>query len=112
MKDGKIDKEKSDSLRYALETCRDGLYILKLSKVGTRNNAQNRYYRGVVLKIITEETGEEAEDLHDFFKKRFLLDEGEPSTTEKNKSDFAWFVDKVKDYALQELCITIPDAQN
>lgn len=32
-----------------------------------RTSDQNRYYWGVVLKIIADETGHEAQDLHEYF---------------------------------------------
>ena len=36
----------------------------------TRRGRANRYYRGVVLKLIAEETGHAADDLHEYFKLR------------------------------------------
>lgn len=37
-----------------------------------RTLSQNRYYWGVVLKVISDDTGHEQEDLHEFFKKKFI----------------------------------------
>jgi hypothetical protein len=37
-----------------------------------RTLSQNRYYWGVVLKIISDDTGHEPEELHEFFKKKFI----------------------------------------
>jgi hypothetical protein len=72
---------------YTIRHLKDGLYKLTLSKVGTRSNQSNRYYRGVVLQLIAEYTGQTKEELHEYFKQMFLYSE-ENSTTEKNQSDF------------------------
>jgi len=65
-----------------------------------------------VLKLIADHTGEEREEIHEYFKQMFLLDEEEPSTREKNKSEFCLYVDLIKDYALTERNILIPDPIN
>jgi len=36
----------------------------------TRRGRANRYYRGVVLRLIAEESGHSADDLHEYFKLR------------------------------------------
>jgi hypothetical protein len=110
IKKGKILPEKSDSIWYALESLRDGLYTLKLSRVGTRNNQQNRYYFWVVLKLIADYTGEYKDDLHEEFKQRFWYDENIVSTTEMNKTIFSEYVENIKNYAMQKWNILIPDA--
>lgn len=45
------------------------VYILDARK--GRTMRQNRYYWGVVLKVIEEDTGIEVEDLHEYFKQKF-----------------------------------------
>jgi hypothetical protein len=42
------------------------------SKKPKRTESQNRYYWGVYLPLIAEETGNEIEDLHNLFKGKFL----------------------------------------
>lgn len=37
-----------------------------------RTLSQNRYYWGVVLKVISDDTGHEPEEQHEFFKKKFI----------------------------------------
>lgn len=89
----------------------------------TRSQQANRYYFGVVLKYIAEETGHHAEELHEFFKDEFLTpkvirledDAGgaierkiHPSTTKLTTKEFAEYVDRVRDFALHRLNIVIP----
>jgi hypothetical protein len=110
IKNGQIDPEKSDSLAYAIQTSKDGLYKLSLSKVGTRSNPQNNYYWGVVLQLIAEHTGINKTSLHEYFKEVFLYDDG--STTEQNKGSFSEYVESIRTYAQLEWNISIPDPVN
>ncbi len=72
-----------------------------------RSNQQNRYYRGIVLPLIAEETGEDDTDaLHDFFKEKFLPTKYETvlgekikrdkTTTKLNKSEFTEYLLKIE----------------
>ena len=83
-----------------------------------RSDAQNRWYWGVVLQLMEEETGHTKEELHEAMKMRFnkrLITLGGnvmtiPGTTTKMKtSEFSEFVEKVRHFAVTYLNLTIPD---
>lgn len=103
----------------------DGEVILTVrTKTAKRSNAQNRYYFGVVLAMMAEETGHDVEDLHDDMCARFMTrtlyytnaQTGEmeerviPGRTSKlSVNDFYEFVKKVRRFAAEFLCLSIPD---
>jgi hypothetical protein len=69
-----------------------------------RTNQQNRYYH-LYLQVIERETGNNAEDLHEYFKRtllppKFITVLGNEiriprSTTELNKIEFGEYLDKI-----------------
>lgn len=71
----------------------------------TRTGLQNAYYFGVVLKTISEYTGNTVEELHEIFKDKFLpkmefegfgvKKEVPVSTTKLNTHEFADYVDNI-----------------
>lgn len=86
----------------------------------TRSSQANRYYWGIVIKLISEHTGFTPEEVHEVFKKKFLtyhksykgkVYKFTKSTTDLKISDFAGYVDKIIQYATSELGIIIPDAE-
>lgn len=82
--------------------------------ISTRSNLQNNLY-WVFLHKIERETGNNADDLHEwakrkFLKPRFIKIKGQEmkiagSTTELNKQDFADYLDKIS----AECEVAIPD---
>lgn len=72
----------------------------------TRSLQQNAYYWGAVLPCIAESTGDIAEELHEYFKRKFLpprlitvLDEKikiPGSTTKLTKADFYEYLQKIE----------------
>lgn len=64
----------SDSLDHFLATEPDGDYFLQVTrKRPQRSNAQNRYYRGVVLKMISMEKGYTRDQIHEMNKVALLM---------------------------------------
>jgi len=91
----------------------------------TRTNAQNRYYWGVVVNAIAEETKNDPDAIHEVLKAKFnpitvtfandkgeIVDEieGGGSTASMTLDVFAEYVDHVKNWARDFLGITIPEA--
>ena len=91
----------------------------------TRRQKQNRYYWSVVVKMIAEDTGQPADDVHLFLKGTFLKKQielhnhmtGESQQAEAVLSsarltvqEFCDFVDESKLWAAEFLGIVIPDA--
>lgn len=92
--------------------------IRKLSK--KRTDPMNRYYWGVVIEMISEETGESPERIHDLMKAKFLgydvvtiagekhpvLKESKVMTTE----EFSRYIRDIVFWAGEFLHLTIPEA--
>lgn len=80
-----------------------------------RTTNQNSYYWGVVLAIISKETGHTADELHDAFKLKFITrfnDRGlefVQSTTELSTTGMMDYIENVRRFAAMELNIVIPD---
>ncbi len=100
--------------------------VIKFERKGSkRSSPQNRYYWGIVIKEITlrlRELGHQwltDEDVHDMMKLKFnyeqiVSEQGEvlelpKSTTTLTKTQFAEYVDNIRQWAAGFLSINIPD---
>jgi hypothetical protein len=96
-----------------------GKYIrVQFSKLRKNRSAeQNRYYWGVVIRMIGEYCGyfttEELQSLHEEIKKKILPTKGRfnipESTAKMSTDDFSNYVEKVKIFAAKELNLYIPE---
>ena len=92
------------------------LYLLDEEK--QRSLSANKYYWGVVLKLISNETGESAENFHEYFKFKFNPKEMEVNgktvtvggETKKMKQEefMEVYVDKIRLWAMETLNCYIP----
>jgi hypothetical protein len=83
-----------------------------------RSNNQNAYYWGVLIRILSDETGQEADDLHEHFRDRFLTKnfihiggeekEVAKSTKKLSTNEFEEYQEKIRAFAAEELSIIIP----
>ena len=82
--------------------------------------SQNRYYWGVILATLSEWSGHEPEEFHDFFKESWLhpvtreLPNGNemtaiPTTTALTVEQFSEYVDRVVRWAAEQ-GVHVPDA--
>jgi hypothetical protein len=91
-------------------------------KIGARKRSlpQNSYYWSVVLGIISAETGHSVDELHEYFKAKFLgystakiLGEfvGVPqSTTRLSTQEFSDYIERIRAWAAGDpLLISIPE---
>jgi hypothetical protein len=79
-----------------------------------RSQNQNRYLWGVVYAEISSFTGMSVEEVHEGMKHLFLVDRENKipkvkSTTELTTKQFIEFVDKVREFAIFNLGIQIPE---
>lgn len=98
--------------------CKDNIgKILRIEKqVNTRTLSQNSLY-WLFLEVIERETGNSANDLHEYFRRtklppKFIKVLGKEikvprSTTELNKIEFSDYMDKIA----SEVDIAIPDSE-
>jgi len=83
-----------------------------------RSGNQNRYYFGVILAYLSEETGFTKEEAHQLMQRMFLrYDKQMPdgtteafvrSTTSLNTLEFEEYLEKIRIFALSELATYIP----
>lgn len=85
----------------------------------TRTSRANRFYWSQVIKPISDHTGYEPDELHEYFKKQFnpreILIAGESdivggSTRTLDKKRFAEYIERIRRFAHIELGITLPEA--
>lgn len=118
IKEGRLDfgvKQRAVFLDF-LKVNEGRSLTIELEKKG-RSNSQNSYY-WVYLGVIARETGDNADDLHEFFKRKllppkFITVRGEEvkvpaSTTELTKSDFAGYLTRIS--VLTE--VPLPDPES
>lgn len=112
-------------LRELLKGQRDGLYTVTIERQhATRSAAQNAYYHGVVLKLLSEHTGYTHDEIHEFCKLKFnaktvtlandhgeIVDEQRVglTTTRLNKLTFGEYCESIRIWAASELQVYIPD---
>ena len=78
----------------------------------SRSDNQNRYYWGVVVKILGDELGYIPEEMHEALKWKFLRKGGKletvKSTTSLTTTEFETFLELVRIWAITDMGITIP----
>lgn len=114
----------SQAQQFAIDRCLEGFegkaVELKLDRVrDTRSLRQNKFLWGVVLATIAEATGNTTEDLHEYFKTKFLPrrfvvlngkeQEVTKTTTTLTTDEFSKYLEQLAAFAATELGITIPD---
>lgn len=87
--------------------------IDRISKI--RTMPQNKYYWGVVIKILSDHIGYTKDEMHSALKMQFLIvvDDDKPLPTTKSTADlvtlaFEEYLQEVREWALTELGIDIP----
>jgi hypothetical protein len=114
---GKLDiVNREDMIKYiqSLEGKEVELTIKQKTNVRTTN--QNRYYYGVVLKLISDYTGDDIDGTHESMKSMFLRvhhDNGIPdsfkSTTDLTTKEMAEYCENIRRWASQSLHVHIPE---
>ena len=84
----------------------------------SRSDNQNRYYWGVVVKMLGDELGYAQDEMHDALKFKFLRLEAEPekgrvletvrSSSKLKTDEFEDYVERIRIWAASELGIVIP----
>jgi hypothetical protein len=119
-----IDMSKEDQklrLYKVLKTLKPVKYSLDIKQFkNKRSNPQNRYYWGVIIKILSNETGFFPDEMHEHLKRKFLPVEkvikqtGErvivgSTTTELDTFEGEQYFEQIRIWALSELDILIPE---
>ncbi len=117
--DGGLDFGSPYNLARFKDFCKErkGKTLKIQEQINTRSMSQNSLY-WMFLGVIEFETGNNANDLHEYFKRKFLPPKfikvlGKEikipsSTTDLNKIEFSEYLDKIS----AEVEISIPDTEN
>ena len=77
-----------------------------------RSNNQNRYYFGIVIKILGDELGYMPDEMHEALKWKFLRKGGKLETVKSTSSlttiEFEQYLELIRIWALRDLEIAIP----
>lgn len=118
-KSGELIFEDKEGLRNYLQRFSPDkeLVVTVRQEKSARSNNQNRYY-WLILGLIADELGDDAEYYHDYFKRKFLcigekkvIDEVikiTRSTTDLSTSEMEDYLAKIRQFCSLELSIVIP----
>jgi hypothetical protein len=122
---GQLKVRNRKAFDHAMAQFKDGEVTVTIErKRATRSAAFNAYYWGVVIKLISEHTGSTADELHEYYKRRFnakrvvFVDRnGEvkeeerigTSTAKLDHQGFKDYIDSIRQHAAEDLTINIPD---
>jgi hypothetical protein len=118
---GKLTLSNQQIFREELKGLSGDVVVEVKEGKGKRSNQQNKFLWGVVYGLISEHTGHTPEELHEFFKDKFLSNrkhiiignedrEIELGTTTKlTTKGFEEFVENIRRFASVELETIIPE---
>lgn len=116
--EGRLEISDRPAFSRAMRHFKSGPVVVRVRRdTGTRTSQANRYYR-LVLGLIADETGDDPDYLHDFFKHKFLEpevvavlgEEIEIYTSVKDPERFHSYVEDIRRFVLMPpLSIETPD---
>ncbi len=107
------NKDRFRAHRKTLEGERIDLILRK--RTSQRSDNQNRYYHGVIIKLLSESTGYTADEMHENLKRMFLSTKDEHglirigSTATLKTLEFKDYLDKIIRWAAIDLGVPIPE---
>lgn len=115
-----FDKEDDKRKLFSILKNLKGAFAISLKKSKpTRSLAQSRYYWGVVLAYLSEETGYTKDEAHQLMQRMFLkyakdVPDKKPqmfvrSTTSLSTIEMNEYIEQIRTFAVSELGIYIPD---
>jgi len=128
--DGIVDKgrlklwQEDDFKNYMKSFEGKNIELILRRQTHERTNQQNRYLWGVIYKMISDYTGMNQEDVHDFcklkFNQKFIQVESKTtgevleefiggSTAKMTTEDFSNYTDSIRNWAASFLSLQIPD---
>lgn len=111
---GKLLLEDREYFDNHIRSLDGDVQVIVRKPIKQRSNQENRYYWGVVVKLLSEHTGYSDDEMHDALRMLFLKDhaEGLPtlkSTASLSTVDFEDYMSKVRQWASQELQVYVPE---
>src|SRR3990167_5182651 len=112
---GKLTLPDEDGFKRAL-SCLAGRVLITIEYVrDKRSTQQNKYYFGVLVKMLGDELGYSTDEMHQALKWQFLKvhhDDKLPtvrSTTDLSIEEFSDYCERIKHFAATELNVVLPD---
>jgi hypothetical protein len=112
--DGKLVLRNRETFDAQLTQLKGAIEVTVEKARSRRSLNQNAYYWGVVLKLLSEHTGYEIEEMHEVLK--VLFNQGNfgevkfgKSTAKLSTIDFMAYLEQIQRWAAQELGVVIPD---
>jgi hypothetical protein len=117
--EGRLELANRAGFRALLKHLAGKAVVLTLGKrTKRRSDEENRYYWGVVVKIIGDELGYDQDEMHAALKFKFLRREAEPdglrvldtvrSTAKLTTVEFEDYLDRIRMWAVSEMGIVVP----
>lgn len=109
------DKEQFQNYLLSLEGHEIEIGVGKIQY--DRSSNQNRYYWGVIIKMIADETGHTSDEIHEWCKiafngKHLIIGDKEvivgKSTAKLDISDFEDYAEKIRQWASEMLNLIVP----
>lgn len=104
--DGRLTLDDPNAFKAWVATM-DGQRVTVTVTKGQRSHAQNRYYQGVVVPLLAEQTGYEQPEMHEVLKAEFLP-YGHASTATLTTAEFTEYVERICRWAAEKLDCIIP----
>ena len=109
----KSDKEKIIAYLNRLPVREPGYKINIQTIRHTRSLNQNKYYWGIIIKMLGDEFGYTAEEMHDALRMQFLQTHTDKlptikSTTKLSTKEFETYTRTIRQWASEEYQICIP----
>lgn len=118
IKDGKVVGREwlwKSVKRFFQTILADGRYVWKMPEKErlTRSNQQNRYYHGVICKLVADHTGYSPDETHQILAEMFLSYEKDgrtfvTSTTKLKTVKFEAYMEQCRRWAAMELQVYVP----
>ena len=104
---GKLSLVDEDGFRAKLKEFNGDVTVIIKQRGKTRSPKQNNYYRGVLVKILSEEFGYTDYEMHKVLKDHFNI----KSTKHLDQVEFRNYLDKIIRWASMEYGIALPDPE-
>ena len=116
---GNLKIRDQESFQLYLDTLSGPVEVIVKKWRDSRSNKQNRAYWGIIINMLSQETGNDDETIHEFLKAKFLGVETvkignvafqKPKSTPRlNTIEFEEYCKKIRQWAATELNIVIPE---
>lgn len=108
------ETQKAQTKIFEYASRKPGKYILEIKRAKEKRSlSQNKYYFGVVVKILSDETGYTSDEMHQILAQKFLGYQKSgvkfyQSTTKLDTLEFEVYLEKIRSWSFSEHGIHTP----